>query len=201
MAAFERRSNREKYSVYHLTHVNNLERILRDGLLSRAELQRRAIAFTDVADPEILDGRSERGLDDHVPFHFITMSPFDYAVVRSHSDPRFVIIGVMRSHARRQRWKITPRHPLADHAELQLFEWDEGLEAIDWEQLDRYPRPYEDHECKMACMCEALAGSCVQPDEFHSIYTPNAEIQMEVERMVGGRNIIVRLNEKMFPSG
>nr|WP_262410333.1 hypothetical protein [Pseudomonas sp. N40(2020)] len=44
---------REKYFVYHLTSVENLDGIFKEGLKPRASLEN----FTDVADSEILKKR------------------------------------------------------------------------------------------------------------------------------------------------
>ncbi|MBR3771618.1 MAG: DUF4433 domain-containing protein [Clostridium sp.] len=54
----------------HLTGIENIENIIREGLLSRSSLLSRNQIFEDVADPEIIRFRREHGLNDYVPFHF-----------------------------------------------------------------------------------------------------------------------------------
>ncbi len=59
------RNIREQKLLYHLTSVENLDGIFKDGLKPRASLS----GFTDVADAEILKKRQLQQLDNYVPFH------------------------------------------------------------------------------------------------------------------------------------
>jgi hypothetical protein len=88
-------------------------------------------------------------------------TPFDYGVIRNakHAEKRFLYLGVKRAYAKRKGWKIIPKHPLADGEPYELLDWNEGIEAIDWHQLDKKGTWDTDHECKQACMAEALASS------------------------------------------
>lgn len=195
-------SHRDKKLVYHLTHATNLPSIAQHGLLSRREMDARGLRFTDVADSDILDGRADYGLDAHVPFHFIPQSPFDCAVVQAASDKRFVLVAVYRSSARAQGWKVIPRHPLADGGVPDICEWDEGLDKIDWAEMDRYPRPYDsDHHCKMVCMAEALGPNIVVPSEFFGIFAPNDAVLQAVQANFRGSAIRTSTNPSMFPTG
>lgn len=124
--------NRNKKLVYHLTSATNLATIAGNGLLSRAELRRRGIRFDDVADPSILLGRLEYGLDECVPFHFMTLNPFDYAVVNKADHDRFVLFAVHRATARSADWRVIPKHPLANGGAPEILEWDTGIDRIDW---------------------------------------------------------------------
>jgi hypothetical protein len=54
---------RDQQFIYHLTSIENVPSIMRRGLLPRAHLQ---AGFTDIADPEIIEGRRDEGLE-HVP--------------------------------------------------------------------------------------------------------------------------------------
>ena len=63
-------------SIYHLTSINNLPSIIRDGLLSRSSLQEQQITYTDIANEDILLKRSRKELDKCVPFHFHTHTEF-----------------------------------------------------------------------------------------------------------------------------
>lgn len=202
--AAERKSNRDKRFVYHLTHVTNFAQIAHGGLLSRRALAKSGAKFKDIADAQILDGRAAYDLDAMVPFHFIPQSPFDCAVVQAESDKRFILIAVARDRARAEGWRIAPKHPLADDGVPTLLEWDDGIAAIDWEQMDRYPRPYEnDHHCKMVCMAEALAPSTVSPIVFDAVFAPNAETLRFVESMKSRLNPRIMLSNvpQMFPQG
>ena len=53
--------------LYHITHINNLENILKNGLKSRNELLSQDIDFEDTADRKIVEKRGI--LNNYIPFH------------------------------------------------------------------------------------------------------------------------------------
>lgn len=168
-------SNKDKKFLYHMTSIENLASIRDHGLLSRQELCIRGLLKDDVADHAILAGRSN--LSHWVPFHFMSRTPFDYAVIRNaaHRTKRFVYLAVERSLAASEGWKIIPKHPLADGEQYSLMDWDAGIAAIDWHQLDKKGSWDSDHECKQACMAEALSAGAVPFSMIKTIYCRTEE--------------------------
>ncbi len=77
------------------------------------------------------------------------------------------------------------------------------MDRIDWEQMDRTPRPYDsDHECKMVCMAEALSPKTVSFEQIAAIYLPSDETEAQVKRIVGSNtDLWVNINPGMFPRG
>lgn len=49
--------------LYHLTKLDNLESIIKYGLLPRKKVIEQKINFGDIANPEIISKRTELGLD------------------------------------------------------------------------------------------------------------------------------------------
>lgn len=194
-------SHRDKKLLYHLTEIANLPGILEQGLLSRAALREMGGPARDVADHEILGGRRLHGLEAMVPFHFINRSPFDYRVVHEHAGGRFVLISVYRSHGRSRGWSIVPRHPLVDHDPPEILSWQDGLDRIDWEQMDRDDRDYNDRDCRHACMAEALSPRPVPVANFARIYAASDETAEHVRQGLGRIEVPVTVNPRMFPRG
>lgn len=194
-------SARDKKLIYHLTAMDNLAEIRRRGLLSRSECQRRQLGFHDVANPEILDGREDFGLDCMVPFHFIHKNPFDYAVVRNNPGTEFVLLAFSRQYAQVNGWKIIPIHPLANDGQPTLLEWKAGMQAIDWYQMDRPDRDYHnDHDCKMTCMAEALSPVALPLEDCAMIFVTSAQAMARAASILGtplARKLTV--NAQMFP--
>ena len=79
--------------LYHLTSIDNIEGIIRHGLIPRAELDN----FDDVADREIIGHRQLHQLDSKVPFHFFAKNPFDGNVQANNAEKAFVLIAVHRA--------------------------------------------------------------------------------------------------------
>ncbi|WP_375769883.1 DUF4433 domain-containing protein [Archangium gephyra] len=194
--------NRDKKLVYHLTAIKNLISIKQNGLLSRRSLRKNRINFKDVADSEILDGRSQFDLDAMVPFHFIHKSPFDYAVVHANPKTSFALLCVRRTVARAQGWKIIARHPLSGTESIEVHEWDDGIDSIDWSQMDRDNRDYDDHECKMVCMAEALSPTNVAFSDISNIFTASEQAKDAVLDALGVEHSrLITVNPSMFPRG
>ncbi|MEE4636438.1 DarT ssDNA thymidine ADP-ribosyltransferase family protein [Pseudomonas alliivorans] len=164
------KSIKDKSFVYHLTSVDNLEGIFKEGLKPRASLA----GFVDVADSDIIKKRKALKLDTYVPFHWFAANPFDGRVQRDRPTSKFVLISVFRTFAKENGWKVIPRHPLANEA-IQLLEYDAGQDAIDWKLMDN--RDYQHAECKSVCMAECLSPCIVAPKTFSRIYVPNEEVR------------------------
>lgn len=179
--------------LYHLTPLKNLEGILSAGLQPRSKLK----GFQDVADHEILQKRAALGLENYVPFHWFARNPFDGGVQSVRRDEAFVLITVQRTLASSQKWKIIPRHPLAND-NIYLMDYAPGFQAIDWEVMNR--RDYHDAHSKSVCMAECLSPTAVSVDEFFAIYVPNESIERQVRGVAAqlklGLNIDV--NKQMF---
>jgi hypothetical protein len=179
---------KEQKLIYHLTAIENLFSILDRGLLPRAQLK----GFADVADMEILQGRQKLGLEHCVPFHFFARNPFDGRVKQGHPNIKFALIAVKRSAARQLSWSVIPRHPLAGGGGIQLMNYDDGFNAINWEKMGQ--RNYADPECKSICMAECLSPGPVKPDLFSNIFVHNEEIRSKIHRLVVAKGLATYVN-------
>ncbi len=179
--------------LYHLTSVENLDGILKDGLKPRAGLS----GFKDVADAEILKKRQTLQLDNYVPFHWFAKNPFDGSVQRSRPEAQFVLISVYRSTAKLYGWKVIPRHPLAGDS-IQLLDYEQGFEAIEWDVMSS--RDYLDPHCKSIYMAECLAPGVVKPDAFFKIFTPSEEVDAlcVAKLQAADVNVQTSVNQRMF---
>lgn len=181
--------------LYHLTHIDNISPILKGGLKPRAQLEK----FEDIADQEIIDGRRGLELESYVPFHWFARNPFDGRVQTDRPDDFFVLITVRRELAAKQNWKIIPRHPLAV-GEIQLLDYEEGFEAIDWELMNK--RDYHDPDSKSVCMAECLSPKIVSPNSFYNIfvYCDESAAYVEKKQKRHGTSVEVKINKLMFVS-
>ncbi|AIL59809.1 DarT ssDNA thymidine ADP-ribosyltransferase family protein [Pseudomonas alkylphenolica] len=184
---------KDKKLLYHLTSLENLSSILRDGLKPRSQLQ----GFADVADAEILRKRQALGLEHYVPFHWFAANPFDGRVQLHSPDTTFVLISVYRTFANQNGWKVIPRHPLANDA-IQLLDYDEGFEAIEWDVMSE--RNYQDPHCKSVCMAECLSPEVVLPNNFSRIYVSSDEVEKVCAAKIreAGVNVLTGVNPGMF---
>lgn len=164
--------------LYHLTKLSNLDSIIKNGLVSRKLLLEHGAIFEDVADPEIMDKRTEFGLDKYIPFHFHPYSSFDVAVKNIYSSDEFIYICIQRSLAEHNKFLILSKHPLSIE-EVQLFEYSKGIQEIDWDSMEK-SSTISDY-IKNVRMAECLTEKIVPLSCFHSIAVRSEEVKQIVE--------------------
>lgn len=186
------RNYRNGKQLYHITSIQNLLGILKEGLLPRN--QRKPVV--DVADQEILTGRAKHGLDAMVPFHFFANNPFDGSVQKDHPDETFIFIAVSRAQAEEDNWSISAKHPL--NGEFKLLDYAEGIESIDWDTMNK--RDYTTREGKSVCMAECLSPAIVPAKDFQQIFVKSEEDKQTVEAMLRDFGIDgwVKVNSYIF---
>lgn len=188
-------------SIYHLTSIRNLPSIIHDGLLSRVSLQEKQIAYTDIANEDILSKRTKKGLDQCVPFHFHTHTEFDVAVQKQRqSEGPYIYLAVNRSVARDKKFKIILRHPISSGSEIKILEYDEGFSQIDWDVMNtpkgNPPNPNYDGHVRMA---ECISPYCDVPfEDIYTIFVPNEDVKNQVELLVKSYSTQVRVVSSLF---
>ena len=162
---------RGKKLLYHLTHIDNLDSIIENGLLSRNQAIQRELLNKDIANHDILESRQLNHLDDYVLFHFSPYTAFDNAVRYEHGAENFVYITVYRRYAEENGFQIVPRHPL--NGEFELCDYNEGMNIIDWETMERRMNeiaPTNQGYAKEVKMAECISSEPILPQNFAYIY-------------------------------
>lgn len=167
--------------LYHLTELKNLESIIRMGLVPRKVLLDNAVKFGDVANQEIIVKREKLGLSEYIPFHFHPYSAFDAAVKKQHENEEMVYICIGRELARRNNFKILPKHPLSLE-DYQLYDYEEGFKLIDWEVMTTIGR--NDDNARHIKMAECLSDRVIPVEYFKSFYVPSKTVKREVEEIL-----------------
>lgn len=164
--------------LYHMTTINNLEGIICNGLMSRAELEKHRYNFIDVANQEII---AKRMMSNMIPFHFTCHSAFDYKVQGDHPDLSFVYLTITREYARAHNFFISPKHPLSAVEEYDKFPYDEGFKLIDWEAMKK--RGNDDRHVHSTKMAECLCSVIIPISDFDTIFVEDNNISDKVKGM------------------
>lgn len=173
--------------LYHLTRLSNLDSIIEHGLVSRKLVKDNDVRFFDIADQEIISKRTILGLDEYTPFHFHPYSSFDVAVKRTYPDEEFIYICIKRDLAKSKNFKILPRHPLNNEENFQLYDYDEGFEAFDWDIM--HTPGTEDRYAKSVKRAECLTPLIVPAKLFHCIYVKNEATRASVREKLKSEGI------------
>lgn len=158
--------------LYHLTELKNLESIIRFGLIPRKVLLENTVTFEDIANPEIIVKRERLGLDEYIPFHFHPYTAFDLAVKKQHANDEMMYICIRRELARRNNFKVLPKHPLSLE-DCQLYDYEEGFKRIDWDTMARVG--LTDPDSKQTKMAECLSAKVIPVDCFQCFYVPSEQ--------------------------
>ena len=75
--------------LWHLTALENIESIFKNGLSCRKKLISKS--FVDIADTNILESRAKFGLENYIPFHFMQKTPFAGKVMKDNKDSLYTI--------------------------------------------------------------------------------------------------------------
>lgn len=83
--------------LYHMTYINNLDSIIRNGLLSHNEAYRRGLIKADISHPDVQDRRANLRVDniplhEYVPLYFSPRNPMLYK--RREIQEDIVILGI-----------------------------------------------------------------------------------------------------------
>ncbi|WP_457750191.1 DarT ssDNA thymidine ADP-ribosyltransferase family protein [Sulfurimonas sp.] len=163
--------------LYHLTALDNIESILKNGLMPRLQVKN----FTDVAEQDIISFRNKQGISNLIPFHFFLGTPFAGIVQKNHIEKEFIYITIHRDIANKLNFKIFPTHP--KHMEpLKAYDYEEGIKLINWDLMNE--RDYTNYECKEVCMAECVAPfKAIPPKIFHSIIVKTKDTKEYIQKL------------------
>ena len=139
--------------LWHLTALENIESIFKNGLSCRKKLISKS--FVDIADTNILESRAKFGLENYIPFHFMQKTPFAGKVMKDNKDTEFIYITLHRDFAKKNNFKIINKHPLCEDA--KIYDYEEGMANINWKLIDCDDRDYSVHAIRESSMAECIA--------------------------------------------
>ncbi len=168
-------------NLYHFTELSNLKNIIKYGLLSRDEMERRDLDFHDGAFANIISWRKRIGISNYVPFHLCPKVPMLYRTegVKKKSEvntdmvhiPRPLYILLDLRVLLEKRAILTDGHPTATN-KYELKELDKiNYDAISGNIMCMctYGTPEFD-ELKRKKQAEILIKTQVETHYFEKIY-------------------------------
>ena len=175
--------------LYHITDINHLESIIKNGLCSRHTLLKLGIEFNNIADREIIYKRGN--LDHYVPFHFNPYTSFDYSVRNNNPDKTFIYLCIERNFAKNTNFKILTQHPLANnnYIDNNLYDYEEGIKRIDFNIMSKRKEEIKAENidkniAKQIKMSECLAPKKIMFDDISLIIVKDIQIREYVEKIL-----------------
>ncbi|WP_017220145.1 DarT ssDNA thymidine ADP-ribosyltransferase family protein [Moritella dasanensis] len=172
--------------IYHMTHIDNIESILKQGLLSH----KNAPVLHDISDPDVNSRRIKtepiynRSIHSYVPFYFNPRNAMLYS--RKHIQDSIVILAVDRSLIYAKSSLTTDGN--AASSNTGFSNKSDDLNVLSWECINsKYWNDFFDGKRKS--MSEVLVYSSVEPSSILKFICKNPSTQNVVSKLLAVENI------------
>jgi ssDNA thymidine ADP-ribosyltransferase, DarT/Macro domain len=172
-------------SLYYMTSIDNLPSILKHGVLSHAEVERRKVTTTAIYDSEIVQRRrlketpDKKSLWEYANFYFQPRNPMLYRVLNGTGAAakeklkQRVVLGLRPQVLDTPGAFVTDGNAASDPT--NFYDKKTGLETIDWDIIHSEWWKDEDGS-KRKIMAEGLVPGHVSPDMIHTVFVANEEV-------------------------
>ena len=150
------------FGIHHLTHINNLDNILKNELMARNKLKELDYEFTDTAENDIILKRNE--LNNCIPFHFSFIQevygiPYNYAVCKKRKPEEMIFLVATIKVDNSKLFDFLLYHPVSEYCEK--FNSFSSFYNSFLEEIKKYTNEigfinYSEQEVKNLLMSEQL---------------------------------------------
>lgn len=195
--------NFEVKSLYYITHIDNLNSILSQGILSHKAVEDSGMKYTAIYDKEIVSNRklkhtpSGKSLWEYSNVYFQARNPMLYRVVLEKGAKDIAVIALYPQVLQSSDSYITDGN--AANNMTDFYQYKDGIKIISgmwdtiqgewWNSLDG---------SKRKIMAECLIPNVISPDLIHSIYVANHSNAEKVKALLKIRDIPVIPEPTMF---
>ena len=183
---------------YHFTHLDNLDSIIKNGLLCTKNKDDKGISHYNIANKTIQGRRSEMDVvcdgqnfgkvHDFVPFYFSTKNPMQLAIINQKKvdQPELIFFGVKTSLIESKKFIFT--NSSANSVIPPSFYNDiKYLDQLDWDIINSYKWSFNEVQ-KQKRMAEVLVKD-FKFEYIDHIVVFNEFIKNEVEKIFEDNNI------------
>ncbi|ASG05489.1 DarT ssDNA thymidine ADP-ribosyltransferase family protein [Vibrio anguillarum] len=156
---------KDKY-FFHFTHLDNLEDILVNGLLSTNEKKEQKIKHLNVASPDIQCTRHEmvvpcgpKGkVHDYVPFYFCSRTPMFLSIIKSrnYDQPYFITFAVSFDKLKSEKFIFTNKAANRRFEPPEFYDCPTHLDKLSWDIIESRSWGCVNDSVKHKKMAEAL---------------------------------------------
>jgi len=198
-----KKSNVEIKSLYYITHIENVDSILSQGILSHQTVEDKGLKYTAIYDKEIVSNRkmkstpSGKSLWQYSNVYFQPRNPMLYRVVLEKGAKDIAVIALYPQVLQSSGAFITDGN--AANSITNFYNYKDGIIIISdmwntlkgewWNSLDG---------SKRKIMAECLIPNVISPDLIHSIYVANHSNAEKVKALLTHRDIPVIPEPTMF---
>lgn len=176
----------ENRYVYHITHIKNLESIIRYGLLSTNMQKSMGISHVNIANASIQETRSamevpcgKRGtIHDYVPFYFASRTPMLLGVInKKNCDQPLLIYLCLKMNIIDKGNVVFTDTSANTHKPPTFYNDKRYLDNLDWAIIDDKSWSFPDDDERHRHMAELLVRDRVDISEIGCIVVFNEKIK------------------------
>ncbi len=197
------KKNVEIKSFYYITHINNINSILLEGILSHQNIEDKGINYTAIYDKSIVSNRKlkqtpeGKSLWKYSNVYFQPRNPMLYRVVLEKGVDNIAVIELDRQVLNIPGIYITDGNAANDITEF--YDYKSGISIVSkmWETIKAQWWNSLDGS-KRKIMAEALIPDVIPPNLIHSIFVAKHNIAEKVKTSLINKNIPVIPEPTMF---
>lgn len=202
--------NKEKKFCYRITHRENLEHILENGLVNKSHVNANR-SFISIGNLEIIDVRSLTivnledygNIGDYVPFYFTPKSIMLLNIITGYYAPKvpkrdkgeiIVIRCLIEKLANQPKWFFT--NGQANDGESKHFNKLNELDQIDWDCINQsnFNKNDGDYDRQRRYQAEFLVKDIVPIDCIESICVYDEETKTWVQTLLNAKRKNINLH-------
>ena len=177
------------FGIHHLTHINNLDNILKNELMARNKLKELDYEFTDTAENDIILKRNE--LNNCIPFHFSFIQevygiPYNYAVCKKRKPEEMIFLVATIKVDESKLLDFLLYHPVSKYSK-KISSFSSFYNSF-LEEIKKYTNEigfinYSEQEVKNLLMSELLVNyDKIKIDKNWQIWVYSQEVKLEIEK-------------------
>lgn len=175
--------------LYHITHMNNIDSILKnDGLLAYALMHQQQLTYQDVANVDVQDKRQQKNvpispggnLHDYVPFYFAPRSPMLYAILNGGTEQKEIVYFMTNTQTIQENpfdFIFTDSHAImrltnyySNLNDLDKIDWD-VMNSKYWHDHPDYPNRKMKRQAEFLIYQKVTLSACIG----FAVYNKEAE--------------------------
>ena len=185
--------------LYHLTHITNLESILRQGLLSQNAVHKRNLAFQNISMPEVQDLREDltvygKLLHDYVSLYFWPRNAMLYK--RRKQQRGIIVLGIDPIVLTWEATVFTDGNA-ASRNRTSYYKDVSKLKSLPWNVIRAHNWSEYPSGRRISC-AEVLVYPELEPSYIRAIFCYSNEQKAACLSFAGPLGIAVEVNPKLY---
>ena len=189
--------------LYYISHIDNLQSILANGILSHEGIAQGTLKYTPIYDENVVSLRKDKStpaklsLWHYANLYFQPRNPMMYSVVHVKQKEHLVVISVSNQVLHKPGIFITDGN--AANSPTQFYSLTEGLKALgrQW-SIIRNEWWNEEDGSKRKIMSECLVPDRINPELINTLYVANGEVANRVKQITGESHVSVVPEPNIF---